>query len=402
MICRAWHHGGVDVDDLYGLPLDRFVPERTALARELRNAGERERAGEVAALKKPSVAAWAVNQLVRTQRRAVAELLEAGDALRSAQDDVLAGHGDARSLRAAVERERLAVQKLADAARGLLSSDGQELSETMVERVSDTLHAAALDDDACEQVSAGRLERELRHVGLGGAAFASGSAAPARPVAEKPAARRRSPPPIGPPNAPRARTGSARSASAPRREPRLGQRSARLAGGPNVPSAPPSSRSSAGTRPPRRFARPRPTWTTPKRSCGPPRTRCARPRRRCARRAGSSAQQRDNDHDDHDQHQRRAGERHRTLAPPELGVGAIAGVVALGRGADPVVLVVIRAHSARLECGAIGEIVGKALAGGKREQRRSRLNPADGGWQSPALAPAARRRERRFRTIICR
>jgi hypothetical protein len=179
----------VDVDDLYGLPLDRFVPQRTALARELRNAGERERAGEVAALKKPSVAAWAVNQLVRTQRRGVAELLEAGDGLRSAQDDVLAGHGDARSLRAAVERERLAVQKLADAACGLLSSEGQELSETMVERVSDTLHAAALDDDAREQVSAGRLERELRHVGLGGAAFASGSAAPVRPAAEKPAAR---------------------------------------------------------------------------------------------------------------------------------------------------------------------------------------------------------------------
>ena len=34
---------GVDVDDLYGLPLDRFIPERTALARELRKAGERER-----------------------------------------------------------------------------------------------------------------------------------------------------------------------------------------------------------------------------------------------------------------------------------------------------------------------------------------------------------------------
>ena len=179
----------MDVDDLYGMPLDRFVPERTALARELRNAGERERAGEVAALKKPSVAAWAVNQLVRTQRRAVAELLEAGEGLRSAQDDVLAGRGDARSLRAAVERERLAVQKLADAAGGLLSSKGQELSETIVERVSDTLHAAALDDDAREQVSAGRLERELRHVGLGGAAFASGSAAPVRPAAEKPAAR---------------------------------------------------------------------------------------------------------------------------------------------------------------------------------------------------------------------
>jgi len=171
----------VDIDDLYGLPLDQFVPERTALARKLRKAGDRDRAGEIAALKKPSVAAWAVNQLVRTQRKAVAELLEAGDWLRAAQDNVLAGRGDARSLRAAVERERLAVQTLTDAARGLLSSEGEELSNTMVERVSDTLHAAALDDDAREQVSGGRLERELRHVGLGGFGAPRGGGSPAPP-----------------------------------------------------------------------------------------------------------------------------------------------------------------------------------------------------------------------------
>jgi len=182
--------GRVDIDDLYGLPLDRFVPERTALARELRNAGERERAGEVAALKKPSVAAWAVNQLVRTQRTAVAELLDAGDALRSAQDDVLAGRGDARSLRAAVDGERTTVEALTDAARGLLTSEGEELSATIIERVADTLHAAALDDEARERVREGRLERELRHVGLGvmGSPDATARApapAPARRAASK-------------------------------------------------------------------------------------------------------------------------------------------------------------------------------------------------------------------------
>ena len=179
--------GGMDVDDLYGLALDQFIPERTALARELRKAGNRDGASEVAALKKPSVAAWAVNQLVRTQRKPMAELLEAGDGLRAAQDDVLAGRGDAASLRGAVERERLAVAKLTDAARGLLSSDGEELSDTMVERVSETLHAAALDDDAREQVSGGRLERELRHVGLG--AFGGGTPAPA-PARRAPASKK--------------------------------------------------------------------------------------------------------------------------------------------------------------------------------------------------------------------
>ncbi len=179
----------MDEDELYRLPLDRFVPERTALSRELRKAGEREQATEVAGLRKPSVAAWAVNQLVRTQRKAIDELLEAGDGLRSAQDDVLAGRGDARSLRAAVERERLAVQELTDSARGLLSSEGHELSDTIVERVADTLHAAALDDDARAQVNGGRLGRELRHVGLGGLGAFSGERSPA-PRAEKRAGTR--------------------------------------------------------------------------------------------------------------------------------------------------------------------------------------------------------------------
>src|ERR1700759_3928190 len=142
--------------DLYGLPLDRFIPERAALVKELRGDKKRDEAAEVAALRKPSVAAWAVDQLVRTQRKAVSELFDAGDALRAAQDDVLAGRGDGQTLRAAVERERGAVDALTVSARGLLTADGHEWSPTIIERVADTLHAAALDDDAREQVREGR------------------------------------------------------------------------------------------------------------------------------------------------------------------------------------------------------------------------------------------------------
>ncbi len=157
----------MDTDDLYGLALDRFVAERGALAKELRKAGRREAATEAAALRKPSVAAWAVNQLVRTQGAAVQELFDAGDALRDAQAELLSGEGSGRMLRAAGERQRAAVDELVERARGLLSSAGSELSAAVVDRVSDTLHAAALDEDAREQVRDGRLERELRHVGLG-------------------------------------------------------------------------------------------------------------------------------------------------------------------------------------------------------------------------------------------
>jgi hypothetical protein len=183
---------GVELDDLYGLPLDRFVPERATLVRALRSAGEREQATTVAALRKPSVAAWAVNQLVRSQRAEMAALLRAGDALREAQAGVLSGAADAQDLRGAADAERRAVDDLVDTAQGLLSSSGQELSATTLERVADTLHAAALDDEAREQVSEGRLVRELRHVGLGDGLGGAFAAAPAPPRPTKPAKRAKS------------------------------------------------------------------------------------------------------------------------------------------------------------------------------------------------------------------
>ncbi|MDP1849619.1 MAG: hypothetical protein Q8K79_17670 [Solirubrobacteraceae bacterium] len=178
-------------DELYGVALEQFIPERGALVKALRAEKRRDDAAAVAALRKPSVAAWAVNQLVRSQPSGVQELYAAGDALRDAQARLLAGTGDGRALRAANERERAAVDALVQAARGLLSSDGHELSPAVVERVADTLHAAALDEAAREQVREGRLARELRHVGLGlgesADPFAVAPPAPRQPAA-KPAA----------------------------------------------------------------------------------------------------------------------------------------------------------------------------------------------------------------------
>ena len=180
----------MQAQDLYGLPLDRFIPERGALAKALRAEGRRDEAARVARLRKPSLAAWAVNQLIRTQASAVNDLFEAGDALQHAQSELLEGRGDARGMREAGVRERSAVDALTEVARGLLSSDGHELTQTTLERVSETLHAAAFDDQARGQVRDGCLEKELRHVGLGGA-WAVG--APATPRAPAHGARERDP-----------------------------------------------------------------------------------------------------------------------------------------------------------------------------------------------------------------
>ncbi len=179
----------MDARDLYGLPLDRFVPERTALAKELRQAGDPDQAKGVAALRKPSLAAWAVNQLVRTQSRALATLFEAGDAVRLAQAELIAGRGDSDALRETLNRERQAVADLVRVARGLLNSEGHELSPATLERVSETLDAAALEDEARASVQDGCLHRELRRVGLG-ADLGSDRPAP-EPRAERPAPKPR-------------------------------------------------------------------------------------------------------------------------------------------------------------------------------------------------------------------
>ena len=54
-------------DGLYGLPQDEFTPARDARAKELK--ADKDLAAAVKKLKKPSVAAWAVNLFVRREAR---------------------------------------------------------------------------------------------------------------------------------------------------------------------------------------------------------------------------------------------------------------------------------------------------------------------------------------------
>jgi hypothetical protein len=181
----AWMKELTDPHELYGLSLDEFVPARAALVKSLRTDGQRDEAETASKLRKPSVAAWAVNQLVRTQPREITSLLEAGDALQAAQAELLGKRGDAKSLQAAVAREREAVSRLVERARGLLESKGQPPSQTILDRVSQTLEAAALDGHARGVVEAGCLERELQHIGLGAGGFSAQPAQPAAPTQVK-------------------------------------------------------------------------------------------------------------------------------------------------------------------------------------------------------------------------
>src|SRR5438105_2676922 len=87
MAAMATHEaGGLDdaAEALYGAPFRAFATERKRLAAELRAAGRVADARAVLRWQKPSLSAWAVNQLWRRARGDFDALVRAGQALRRA------------------------------------------------------------------------------------------------------------------------------------------------------------------------------------------------------------------------------------------------------------------------------------------------------------------------------
>src|SRR5215212_274828 len=90
------------VQRLYAAPLEDFVAERKQVARELRAAGDKERAAELAKLPKPTPPAWALNALARERPDVIGAWVEVADALRDASAnpgpglrDAMAAHREA-------------------------------------------------------------------------------------------------------------------------------------------------------------------------------------------------------------------------------------------------------------------------------------------------------------------
>ena len=140
-----------DADRLFGLPLAEFTGERDALVRKLRDAGRRDEAAEVAALRKPVLAAWVVNQLARHRRAEVRELVRAAEAVKSGRRD-------------ADERFRTAAEALGRSARALLADAGRGASDAVLRDVATTLRAAAASD--ADLLLAGRLSEPIEATGF--------------------------------------------------------------------------------------------------------------------------------------------------------------------------------------------------------------------------------------------
>jgi len=153
-----------EIDRLYALDPGEFVAERDRVARELRDAGQREEAEQVKSLRKPTVSAATINQLARRERREVDLLLDAGHRLREAQQKLLAGE-DPGSLDEARRIEREALVKLRRASQAILAESGRE-SSTTLDRIMTTLQAAAVSDEGRELLALGRLTGDLEATGF--------------------------------------------------------------------------------------------------------------------------------------------------------------------------------------------------------------------------------------------
>lgn len=145
------------IGDLYGLPLDRFTKARNELAAELKTSGDDEGAAQVKRLQKPTVAAWAVNQLARRSSSDVAELLDVQSALADA--------GSAKKVRELSEKRRDLVAQLVATAEDVLRNEGHAAGSEVLQKVSRTLLAGTTGDEA-ELLRSGRLTRELSSSGF--------------------------------------------------------------------------------------------------------------------------------------------------------------------------------------------------------------------------------------------
>ena len=154
----------LELDALYDLPLEAFTKARNDLAGRLRKAHQSEAAAEVRSLKKPTVVAWAANRLARDEKKLTAALLEAGERLRDTQQRALAGNAKPEEVAEASAAERESIRALLSAAR---KHFGDRATSALLDKLSQTLRAAAVDAAARPLLEGGRLTEELKAVGFG-------------------------------------------------------------------------------------------------------------------------------------------------------------------------------------------------------------------------------------------
>ncbi|MEO3765021.1 hypothetical protein [Streptomyces sp. B8F3] len=167
-------------DELYGLPPGEFVAARGRHVAAARTAKEPALAKQIAALRKPTLGAWAGNLLVRSAPDQVDALQRLGEGLRAAQDRLA---GD--RLRELTRQRNALVAELAREARRLAAEAGQPVGDAVQHEVETTLHAVLADPDAAREWAAGHLAKPLTtRPGFPGTGATAGAPAP-RPARKR-------------------------------------------------------------------------------------------------------------------------------------------------------------------------------------------------------------------------
>lgn len=149
---------------LYESPPEGFVAARAAAVADARREGDPATAKRLAALRKPTVAAWVVNLLALRRPDLIDQLVELSTALRTAQRGL---EGD--QLRELTAQRRQVVSALVASARKLAIEEdpGMSGAKLPLAEVESTLTAALAEPEVAAQVRTGRLIRAVAYAGFG-------------------------------------------------------------------------------------------------------------------------------------------------------------------------------------------------------------------------------------------
>ncbi|TFV86804.1 hypothetical protein [Blastococcus sp. CT_GayMR16] len=149
-------------DELYAVPPEDFIDLRKTRQDEAKAEGDKTLAKDIGALPKPSAAAWASNLLAREQRAEIEGLVELGNLLREAQENLA---GD--QMKALDVQRRQLIAALTRQARALAHERGHPISTSVATQVEETLRAAMADPEAGEALLTGRLTSPMSYTGMG-------------------------------------------------------------------------------------------------------------------------------------------------------------------------------------------------------------------------------------------
>ena len=138
---------------------DGFVAARNDLAARLAADDRTDDAAAVKALRKPTVAVWALNQLHERDAEGVTALLDAGAELRAAQQAALSSSkGGAERLRTATVARRAAVARLVESASGVLTDAGRS-ADNQVGAMTSALEVASFEAEPGRELATGTMQR---------------------------------------------------------------------------------------------------------------------------------------------------------------------------------------------------------------------------------------------------